>query len=375
MKKIWYLTKSELKRLKKSFILIAVIITIFLAALLGIVSVETDMMRNLCNHLDTLSDDFFVSVENATFADFAIAGNLPITALDPYSDIVGADGTQFKYMQIFVDEYGLEHYYYCYGRTLYANEAMNSSLSKYDESLNGRWMENDYEICLSQYLFDSLNAHLGDVVTIDGRSFTVVGVFDWEDDDLFNALGNLYFATVGYDVVHERVTVEMDNSTHMFELVRYFQKHGFEVFDFRYQWMYNNITDVQAVLTAVVVVLCVVIVVTLYSLISMIFRQRKTHICRLKILGATNTDVATVYCGLIIAILLCVVIVATALGIAFNVYFMDLCQQLLEFTFTARFNVYSPFVAFGAFCCITCLLWLIVNCKTKASLAEEIRYE
>ena len=376
MKKIWYLTKSELKRLKKSFIIIAVILTIFLAALLGIVSVETDMMRNLCNHLDTLSDDFYVSVENATFADFAIARDLPLTAVDPYVDIVGADGTEFKYDQTFVDDEGLEHHYYSSGQFFYVNEAMKNSLSAYDERLTGRWMENDYEICLSRYVYDKLNARLGDAVTIDGRSFTVVGVFNWEDnDDLINVFGNTYFATVGDDVVHERVTVEVENSTHMFELVRHFKKRGFEIFDFRFQWMYVNIMEVQAALTAVVVMLGIVIIVTLYSLISMLFRQRKTHVCRLKILGATNGDVAAVYCGIIIALLLCVVLVATALGIAFNYYFMDLCEQLLEFTFTVQFNVYAPFVAFGALCGVTYLLWLLVNRKTKASLAEEIRYE
>ena len=376
MKKVWYLTKSEFKRLKKSFIIIAVILTIFLAALLGIVSVETDMMRNLCNHLDNVSDDFYVSVENATFADFAVARDSLLTAFDYHSDIVGADGTEFKYKQTIVDDYGIEHNYYSYGQTCYVNDAMKNSLSAYDERLTGRWMENDYEICLSRYVYDKLNAHLGDAVTIDGRSFTVVGVFDWEDnDDLSNMLGYTYFATVGDNVAHERVIVEVENSSRMFELVRYFQRHGLEVFDFNSQWMYDNITEVQAALTAVVAVLCIVITVTLYSLISMIFRQRKTHICRLKILGATNGDVVAVYCGIIVALLLCVVVVATALGIAFNVYFMDLCEQLLEFTFTARFNVYAPFVAFGAFCGVTYLLWLIVNRKTKASLAEEIRYE
>ena len=375
MKKIWYLTKSEFKRLKKSFIIIAVILTIFLAALLGIVSVETDMMRNLCNHLDTRSDDFYVSLENVTFADFAVARDALLSAYNYDRDIIGTDGTKFDYKQIIVDDEG-EHHYYCYGQMCYMNDAMRNSLSAYDDRLTGRWMENDYEICLSRYVFDKLNAKLGDVVTIDGRSYTVVGVFDWEDnEDLLNMWGKTYFATVGDDVAHERVIAEVENSSRMFELVRYFKRRGFEIFDFQSQWMYDNITEVQAALTAVVTVLCIVIVVTLYSLISMIFRQRKTHICRLKILGATNGDVIAVYCGIIVVLLLCVVIVATALGIAFNVYFMDLCEQLLEFKFTARFNVYAPFVAFGAFCGVTYLLWLIVNRKTKSSLAEEIRYE
>ena len=377
MKKIWYLTKSEFKRLKKSFIIIAVIITIFLAALLGIVSVETDMMRNLCNHLDTLADSFDLSLYEGTF-DIAAAecdGLIysPQNFFDE-SDIIGADGTVFE-MQQEIEKDGDKYIYYYSNSLYYLNEVAKLHIPEYYNVIEGRLMENDYEICLFRYAYESLGASIGDTVTIADVEFEVVGEIEWKDvENTGYTPSYAYFATVGSDIQLYWISMKFDTSAEMFAAARHLKARGFDVRP-DFSWYYENITEVQAALTAVVVMLGIVITVTLYSLISMIFRQRKTHICRLKILGATNRDVIAVYCGIIVVLLLCVVIVATALGIAFNLYFMDLCEQLLEFEFTARFNVYAPFIAFGAFCGVTYVLWLIVNRKTKASLAEEIRYE
>lgn len=376
MKKILYLTKSELKRLKKSFILIAVIIAIFLAALFGIVSVETDLMRNLCNHLDTLDDSFDLTIYDATFNVATTECDNLIYAssdIDENSKIVGADGTVFEmHQEIYTD--GEKHIYYFSNFFYYLNDAATKHFTEFYD-VEGRWMENDYEICLSRYAYESLGATIGDTVTIGDMEFKVVGVIEVKVDDNADYIPNYaYFATVSSDLQLHWISMRFDTSAEMFTAARHLKARGYEVTP-DYSWYYENITEVQAVLTAVVVMLGIVIIVTLYSLISMIFRQRKTHICRLKILGATNGDVIAVYCGIIVMLLLCVVVVATALGVAFNVYFMDLCEQLLEFKFTARFNAYAPFVAFGGFCGVTFLLWLVVNCKTKTSLAEEIRYE
>ena len=123
------------------------------------------------------------------------------------------------------------------------------------------------------------------------------------------------------------------------------------------------------------IVLAIVVIIALYSLVSVLFRQRKAQICRLTILGANDVTVAGIYCGIIIVLILAVVLLATALGVAFNYFFMDLCADMMGYAFFAHFNVYMPFVAFAVFGAIAFALWLVVNRHTKNNLATEIRYE
>ena len=168
----------------------------------------------------------------------------------------------------------------------------------------------------------------------------------------------------------------MDNAKQNFETCRKLQAKGFDAHvGWIYEDYYNDIIQVRAVFTAVDIVLAIVVLIALYSLVSVLFRQRKTQICRLKILGASDATVAGVYCGITIVLMLDVVLLATALGVAFNYFFMDLCTDMMGYAFFAHFNVYMPFVAFVVFGAIAFALWLVVNRHTKNNLATEIRYE
>ena len=169
--------------------------------------------------------------------------------------------------------------------------------------------------------------------------------------------------------------MNFDTAKQAFEAYRQLQRRGIDVYLGWYEGYYTDLTQMRAAFTAVDVVLTIVIIISLYSLVSILFRQRKTQICRLKILGASDNVIAGIYCGTVIFLMLAVVLLATAIGIAFNYYFMGLCAVMLQYNFVSHFNVYAPFVAFAVFCLVTYLIWLVVNRRTKNKLASEIRYE
>ena len=260
MKKVLYLTKYEFRRIKKSAILTAIVLAIFLGALFGIISVQTDLMDNMCAHLDE---------------------NYP-EGIDIYA-----------------------HYVY----------------------------------------FDEIS--------------------DFYDGPPLDT-----------DIRLIRVTLHFAKSKTAFDAYRRLARRGVEVsLGWSYEGYYTDIVQMRAAFTAVDAVLAVVTIVALYSLVSVLFRQRKTQICRLKILGASDSLVAGVYCGTVTLLMLAVVLLATALGVAFNYYFMDLCQVMLQYSFVSHFTVYLPFVAFAVFCAVTFVLWIAVNRRTRNNLASEIRYE
>ena len=379
MKKILYLTKYELRQIGKSAILTAIVLSIFLGALFGVISAQTDMMGNMCRHLDRkYPGQVDICVYNASYNEVAdFIGNLAVD--DSFvgglhmADITRPDGTVLNVT--WEEEYWTS---YLSGVTFYANDAMRELLADYDDVIvQGRWVSNPFELCVSIYFYELLNVPVGEVVTIEGYSFTLVGVYDLEKlDGAPEELDNLHVLTIDADTPTYRWDIDFDTAEQAFEAYRQLLRKGVNAeIGWFYEGYYDDITQMRAIFTAVDAVLIIVIVIALYSLVSMLFRQRKTQICRLKILGASNGTVAGIYCGTVILLTLAVVLLATALGIAFNYYFMDLCAEMLQYEFISHFNVYLPFVAFAVFSAVTFALWAAVNSRMKNNLATEIRYE
>ncbi len=379
MKKILYLCKYELKRLKKTVVLTAVILMIFLAAMFGVSSMNADLMRNLCNHLDGLQSSFTLTAYDAAFKDIKDYDDRLIYGYDNFfgrCDIVAEDGKVFEMLQKIDDGNGKLSYYSLQGVAVLPNSALAQTLHEHDAVLSGRWVQNPYEIALSRYVASRLEVEIGESVVIGERSFEIVGIFDWPDNDnIMHGLSGAHVYTVDEDSPLERVQIVFQNSKEMFSAFRNLKNEGLDMGS-EFWYLYDNITQMQAVFTAVTALLAIVIIITLYSLVSVLFKQRKTHICRLKILGATESTVMAIYCGIVIALLIVVSVLSTMLGIAFNLYFMSFCEQVLSFTFTANFNYLIPAISFIVLVFTVLLIWLFVKRKTKAQeLAKEIRYE
>ena len=358
----------------------AIVLAIFLGALFGVISVQAGMMENMCAHLDkTYPGEVDIYVNHASYNDVAdFVHGLPfddsLFGGLHMEDITRPDGSV---MPVTWDNDDLSTSYLS-GATLYLNDAMKELLNKYDGSiLEGRWVQNPFEMCVSSYFYEKLNVPVGAVVTVDGYSFTLVGVYDIESlADAPDALQNLHLLSIDADTPTYRWDMNFATAEQAFEAYRQLQTRGLETYiGWWYEGYYTDITQMRAAFTAVDAVLIVVIVIALYSLVSVLFRQRKTQICRLKILGASDTLVACIYCGTVILLMLAVVLLGTALGVGFNYYFMDLCAEMLQYDFVSHFTVYLPFVAFAVFCAVTFALWFAVNRRTKNNLASEIRYE
>ena len=363
----------------------AIVLAIFLGALFGLVSVQTGMVESTYAYLDKeYPESGYVYTLGSTYSEIAdfteglVRDDNFYEGL-PASDIIRPDGTVFQVLTEIVP--GMYSIYY--GMTLYPNDAMKEMLSQHEDCLvEGRWVQNPFEMCVDVEFNEKLNVNVGDVVTRQGHSFTVVGVYDEElllDLTESGPMAEFYCAhicTLDVDTPSYQWSWNMDTAKQNFETCRKLQAKGFDAHvGWIYEDYYNDIIQLRAVFTAVDVVFAIVIVVALYSLVSVLFRQRKTQICRLKILGASDATIAGIYCGIVIVLMLATVLLATALGVAFNNYFMDLCADMMGYPFVASFNVYAPFVAFASFGAITFALWMAVNRRMKNNLATEIRYE
>ena len=191
MKKILYLTKYELRQIKKSAILTAIVLAIFLGALFGLISVQTGMVESTYAHLDKVyPESGYVYTLGASFneiADFTkglVRDDNYYEGL-PASDIIRPDGTVFKVKS----DIAPGVFTLVSGITLYPNDVMKDTLSKHDGCIvEGRWVNNPFEMCVDVSLYEKLGVKLGEKVTREGHVFTLVGVYDIEliDESLFD---------------------------------------------------------------------------------------------------------------------------------------------------------------------------------------------
>lgn len=387
MKSVLYLIKGELKLLKKSAILTALILVVFIAAFFGVTTVSADLMRNLCAHLDsayhaldiTYQSMYIRLDEPATFGELIEYCDDNLTySYDPAytrTTLYAENGNEFEHYQL-IESRDFTSTYLFSGTIIYSNDNSAGMFGAYDYPIFGNWPQGDYEICLSAYVANALEVSVGDTITVAERQFTLTGIYDTADNaDPAQNYDRAYYLSVGDDTAIEQITIQFASSEEMFKCYRVLLRADTDVYC-NMAYMYDNINEMQAVLTAVAVLLAVVIIIAMYSLVSLIFKQRREHICRLKLLGATNKTVAGIYCGIISLIMLLVCLLGTALGVAFNVYFMYICEHIFGFAFAPQFNFIIPVVTFAALIVVCILLWLMASRKLKQnSIAEAIRHE
>lgn len=368
MRKVLKLLAKELRFLKKTAILSAVILTIFLSAALGILSVYGDLMSNLCMHLDEREDKCFVSAKNASLAIFGEDG---LTYGSNHSnDELSFNGNRFDgkiEVSEIVDGEQITVVHMSQPIAVTPNETFRQLTVA---PIEGRWLQNEGEICLLGYVADILQSSVGDNVTLGNIQLTVVGIYAGDADltpYIYSAPANVQLDWVRHYAA---------NSAETFQYYRALTRRGYDMEIQNDRGLYDAVNTMQATFAAITAALAAVILGILYSLTSVTFRQRKEHICRLEMLGATRGVIAAVYCGIIWLLLAAVTLCSAGLGYAFGAYFSDLCSTIFGFAFTSRFRFIYPVIAFAVLGITTAAIWYITNARTRSGeLAKEVRCE
>lgn len=379
MRKILYLAKKEVYLLKKSIILITVILAVFLASFMGIFSVRLNFIDGFLQTLDETNYTFYSVAYGANFQDVKkICGEklyvCEIYGLTDSATMISSNGQVFN--TYYRDSNGKSFMFN--GALVSLNNITKSKFSTADGTLiSGEWLEGDGEIVLEKYVAGMLEVGLGEIITIKDYDFTVKGIYDGDmvEPDYFFSY---YFYISGEtETQSSNVKIITSNATSAYSAYKKLAGKGYHTSACEMAYNYfSMISPVEITLNTVAAIILSVIVVIIYTLLMVFYRQRKQFICLLKILGADNFTSAGVYFVIIFGILLLSVSLGTALGLAFNAYFINLCTSIFELPFTLNFNFLVPVISLLISCLIAVAVCIVSAIKTKnATLANEIRCE
>lgn len=394
MKKLLWLIGNEFKLLWRTIAIIFAVLTLFLAALFGVISVAVDLPRNLCENLDEMYDSFELTVYNVSYGDVEDSfGDRLVLCYEEglTSDCtLSANGEEFStssfvVIDTWIDEYGNElvsaenimFAFYVDGAVVYLNDAASSALEAESSALtSGTWLTDSWQICLGDNLAERLKVKIDDTVTIGDYSFEVVGIYQTSDsfDDLTY---NAYLISMDDGYMFGSIGVHFDSSMDMYNAYTALSRSGYEVaLDLWVSSYFDNIYTITVFLIAAAVVFVLTSVVLMCALANICFRHRKAYICQLKMLGCNNSAIFCVYCGMALFALLAAAVVASLLALAFNSYFMGLCADIMGMQFATRFYAYISVAAFFVLAILTVAVYLLFSRKTmSATVAQEIRHE
>lgn len=393
MKIIFKFLLLEADLLKRTIIIMGLILTVFSAAFLSVISVMIDIPLGLYNGLDKRLTTFECGIYDISFDEAERWGGIA-----SYADIYGITSEaelEVHSLGVFQTEqtvyYGSSEVTRNYNGKAVSLEFVEL-FSNYNGSVvAGGWLDGEGQICLSSAVAESsyFSSHVkvGDIVNISARKYTVVGIYDYSEvSDVNNRLlpPAYYYVSVGSAEKTSVVHINYPDSRMLNEAYKAMTRRGVDAYvsgirlDTRtYSYnLFGNVDLVEAFFMAVAFVLGLIIIFILYSLMSIFYRQRKANICRLKMLGAKSGTVAGIYCSVAVVLLLIAVIIGAALSIPFNLYFTNLCAYLFGFEFAAHFYFYIPVCFFVAMTAISLCIYAFFNRKIKNSvIAQEVRHE
>lgn len=396
MKKILYFLKIEARLLKKSIIIIALILTVFLSAFMGVLSMRLDFVNGFYSILDEDYSAYALSY----YSNKRIEDYLNISPNELYvsrkfgltytvSALYNADGEALKISDVYenvIDAYDL-------GAIIVLN---NKTISKFnsasDALVSGEWFSGENQICIEKKIADALNLAVGDTVTIvhdevhySQYSYVVSGIFDKQllPSDYFFGSRNYYYISgspeleigsmemVYYDVRSAHDCYNRFSKANMStQVVGIGQVSSWVTSYFSY------ITPIKLTLDSVALLFLAVMIVILYTLMTLFYRQRKPFICQLKLLGADNGTIFGIYLGIAVAIFLVVTAISSGLGMLFNSYFIYMCERLFELPFITTFSVFVPLISFAVLALITAVLFAVSGRRIRSDvIAQEIKAE
>lgn len=376
MKKILYFVKREVNILKKSIILVSCILTIFMAVLMGLISVRSGFVDGMCSVLDESHDFYYMRADNVDLTQmnrdfknrFVIYGRQDITHS---AFLYNSTGEGFR--TIGFDDNG--NFYNCEGAIVVLNDATRKKFetaSKY--LISGEWLDGENQICIEKSFAERLGVSIDDTVEIYGKAYSVKGVYTLENSDT-DLLARYYFVPYdGEDGVYA-IMVSFNAKTAYSEF-KILNSCGYSmtVEGYDLSVYFEIVSPVEWVLNAIIILLLAVIAVILYTLMTVFFRQRKQFICQLKLLGADYFTVLGVYLLIAVIMVFFITLISSGIGVLFNVYFIKLCESIFGLVFRARFSALVPVIAFVTLSVICALIYLILAGKIKSDVVlQEIK--
>lgn len=396
MKKILYFLKIETRLLKKSIILIALILTVFLSAFMGVLSMRLDFVNGFYSLLDEKFTSYLV-LDNSYKIDKMLSvspnelyANTEFTLTWGLITYVNEDGQSIQATDLHKDT----NAYTNFGVVIILNNKTTSKLNSASHALvSGQWNSAENQICIDKSVADALNLAVGDTVTIahydtyTQHSYVISGIFDRQllpndhffkfyfyvtQDQEYEPYWSTEIRMVYYDARSAHACYEKFSKANIS-----LQFDGFGQPKTHFLTSYfTYIKPIKLTLDSVTALFLAVMVVILYTLMTLFFRQRKSFICQLKLLGANDGTIFGIYLGIAVAIFLVVTAVSSGLGLLFNSYFMSLCETIFELPFRTTFSVLVPLISFAVLALITAVLFAISGRRIRSDvIAQEIKAE
>lgn len=396
MKKILYFLKIEARLLKKSIIIIALILTVFLSAFIGVFTLRMDFVNGFYSLLDEDYTSYLVRTNSykidkiLSVSPNELYANNDFTLTNGIITYVNDDGQSIKA----IDLHENTDAYTQLGAIIILNNKTVSKLNSVSNALvSGQWNSAENQICIDKSIADALNLAVGDTVTIahydtyTQHSYVISGIFNRQ------LLPSDYFFKFYFYVTNDN-EYEPHWTTHI-QMVYYdarsahacYEKFSKANISLQFDGLgqpkthfltsyFSYITPIKLTLDSVALLFFAVMVVILYTLMTLFFRQRKPFICQLKLLGADSGTVLGIYLGIAVAIFLVVTAIASGLGMLFNSYFIYMCERIFDLSFRTTFSVLVPLISFAMLALITALLFAVSGRRIRSDvIAQEIKAE
>lgn len=408
MSRISRIIFSELKFLFRTVALIGTILMFFIAALLSVISVLIDIPNGFYSGLDNMFPYTTLSVSDIDATAAIERGGTPlygtVDGITRYSTLTAKKSVSVTPSPMADDKEPIQ-----LQPTLEISFTMitTSGLPLFNEYSScvtkGKLPEKCGEMALMSDIAKMIDASIGDEVTVspdqsyvdpDGKldlsnvapmTFTVTGLINMSklnsiknSDYRSHPIPASYVYAVSDALSFNSLCIDYPSSRKVHSEMKFYLGQGKEI-KAHDQNAYEIIDTAVAFFGAVTAVLGLMVVFIIYSLIAIFYRQRKGMICRLKLFGASDRQIALIYCTITVSLVLIGVIVGSVLALAFNSYFINLCGSLFD-TISANFEShFRPIVQFTVFmilALITMGLFFVFDRKIKrAPIAAEVRYE
>ncbi len=384
MRRVFYLLRREIGFLFGTVFMIGIILSIFCAAFLSVVSVWLDVPAGLYDRVSARST-LAISVPQVSIGKAATYGGNWVygtkagltTDVDlVFNGLIYAippiEGTQTP----FVATNTTRGYAFC------PDEA-----SRFIERFTlteGEWPAAPDEIAMSSDFARLVGgAKAGDTVFAGERALKVAAVFDSAKAQKLNKRDPgmppivSFYVCISEEEPLDFCYLDFDDARVMNRTIRLLELRNIpNEASPTFSSYIDSINLCEAFFGAIAAVLGFMVLFILYSLIAIFYRQRLPHICRLRLLGARSYLAAGIYCTVAIILGFFATAIGTGFSILFNRFFMGLCTNLFGWKFTSHFYTAIPFALFLGICIFDLILYGIYSLKIRnAYIAQEVKHE
>lgn len=384
MRRVFYLLRREIGFLFGTVSMIGIILSIFCAAFLSVVSVWLDVPAGLYDRV-TSKDALAIAIPQVSIGKAAKYGgnwvygtkaglttDVDLVFKNMIYTISPIEGTQAP----FVTTNATRGYAFC-----------PDDASRFRERFTlteGEWPAVPDEIAISSNLAKLVgDAKAGDTVYAGERALKIAAVFDSAKAQKLDSYAPgmppivSFYVCISEEEPLDFCYLDFDDAGVMNRTLRLLnvRKISAEATP-TFKSYVTSINLCEAFFGAIAAVLGFMVLFILYSLIAIFYRQRLPHIRRLRLLGARSYLAAGIYCTVAIILGFFATAIGTGFSILFNRFFMGLCTNLFGWKFTSHFYTAIPFALFLGICIFDLILYGIYSLKIRnAYIAQEVKHE